>query len=244
MTYANSSHIWQGWFATFEKELLNYDDVLINTFSIFIGGITGAVAGNKLSQSFKDYINIVFGLCSMGMGISTDCSHGKYTRHYFFFNRRDNIGDCNPSWEKYSTCNWSDAKSDDKIYKNASDKYSAGRIYVTLVTVIILFCLSGTGIYGSIVSGMTGGHSILIVKSILGLFTALVFASSFGMVVSLIAVPQAIIFLLRIDFSSDNTRHDPCHDMGDALLGNVYFAACRLVPKYGQGFIMFLSGSK
>ena len=44
----------------------------------------------------------------------------------------------------------------------------------TLVTVIVLFCASGTGIYGSIVSGMTGDHSILLAKSILDLPTALI----------------------------------------------------------------------
>ena len=43
---------------------------------------------------------------------------------------------------------------------------------------------------------MTGEHGILIAKSILDLFTALIFACSLGIVVSLIAVPQAIIFLL------------------------------------------------
>ena len=42
----------------------------------------------------------------------------------------------------------------------------------TLVTIIVLFCVSGTGIYGFIVSGMSGDHSVLIFKSILDLFTA------------------------------------------------------------------------
>ncbi len=60
----------------------------------------------------------------------------------------------------------------------------------------MLFCASGTGIYGSIVSGMTGDHSILIAKSILDLFTALIFACILGGVVSVIAIPQFIIFLL------------------------------------------------
>lgn len=48
----------------------------------------------------------------------------------------------------------------------------------TLVTIIVLFCASGTGIYGSIVSGMSGDHSVLISKSILDLFTAAIFACS------------------------------------------------------------------
>ena len=64
-----------------------------------------------------------------------------------------------------------------------------------LVTALVLFCASGTGIYGSIVAGMTGDHSILLAKSILDFATALIFACSLGIVVSLIAVPQFLIFM-------------------------------------------------
>ena len=64
-----------------------------------------------------------------------------------------------------------------------------------LITVIVLFCASGTGIYGSLVSGMNGDHSILIAKSILDFFTAMIFACRLGKTVSFIAVPQFIIFM-------------------------------------------------
>ena len=66
----------------------------------------------------------------------------------------------------------------------------------SLVTVIVLFCASGTGIYGSMVSGINGDQSILMAKSILDLPTALIFACSLGIVVSLIALLQLVIFLL------------------------------------------------
>ena len=66
----------------------------------------------------------------------------------------------------------------------------------TLVTVIVLFCASGTGIYGSLDSGMTGDSSVLIAKSILDFFTALIFATNLGYVVSIIAIPQFIIFYI------------------------------------------------
>ncbi len=65
-----------------------------------------------------------------------------------------------------------------------------------LVTAIVLFCASGTGIYGAIVSGITGDHSILIAKSILDLFTAIIFACSLGITISMIAIPQVLIFMV------------------------------------------------
>lgn len=64
-----------------------------------------------------------------------------------------------------------------------------------LITIIVLFCASGTGIYGSMVSGMAGDHSILIAKSIMDLPTAALFACELGIIVSFIALPQLVIFL-------------------------------------------------
>ena len=43
---------------------------------------------------------------------------------------------------------------------------------------------------------MTGSSTILLSKSVLDLFTAMVFACSLGAVVAVVAVPQFIIFLL------------------------------------------------
>lgn len=83
-----------------------------------------------------------------------------------------------------------------KFVKAPRSGISSDEFTSTLITVIVLFCASGTGIYGSIISGMTGDHSILIAKSILDLPTALVFGCTLGMVASLIAIPQAVIFFL------------------------------------------------
>ena len=83
-----------------------------------------------------------------------------------------------------------------KFLKKSSSELSEDEFMNTLVTIIVLFCASGTGIYGSIVSGMSGDHSVLISKSILDLFTAAIFACSLGMVVCMIAIPQLIIFLI------------------------------------------------
>jgi len=61
------------------------------------------------------------------------------------------------------------------------------------VSLLVLFCASGMGIFGSINEGMTGQPTILLAKSILDLFTALIFAANMGYVVALIAIPQVLI---------------------------------------------------
>lgn len=145
--------------------------IIINALSIVIGGILGAFVGHKLSPKFKEDITLVFGVCSMGMGIST-------------------IG----LMENMPAVIFSVVIG--KFIKNSNSELSEDEFMNTLVTIIVLFCASGTGIYGSIVSGMSGDHSVLISKSILDLFTAAIFACSLGMVVCMIAIPQVIIFLI------------------------------------------------
>lgn len=44
--------------------------VIIDAASVAVGGILGALAGNLLPEELKNQLNIVLGLCSMGMGIS------------------------------------------------------------------------------------------------------------------------------------------------------------------------------
>jgi len=63
-------------------------------------------------------------------------------------------------------------------------------LYLSLV---VLFCASGTGIFGSLHAGMSGDHSVLYTKSILDFFTAFSFAATLGYAVSLIALPQFVI---------------------------------------------------
>lgn len=61
--------------------------------------------------------------------------------------------------------------------------------------IIVIFCFSGTGIFGVLSEGMFGDSSILMAKSVLDFFTAAIFATSIGLVVSFIAIPQFIIFI-------------------------------------------------
>jgi uncharacterized membrane protein YqgA involved in biofilm formation len=65
----------------------------------------------------------------------------------------------------------------------------------SLVAIIILFCASGTGIFGAMREGMTGDPSILIAKAFLDFFTAVIFATSLGIAVAAISVPMLLIQL-------------------------------------------------
>ena len=64
-----------------------------------------------------------------------------------------------------------------------------------LISLIVLFCFSGTGIFGAMNEAITGDHTILLSKSILDFFTAMIFGTSLGGIVALVAAPQAAVGL-------------------------------------------------
>ena len=45
--------------------------IITNALVVAVGGIVGALAGYKISESFKENLNTVFGACAMAMGISS-----------------------------------------------------------------------------------------------------------------------------------------------------------------------------
>lgn len=61
------------------------------------------------------------------------------------------------------------------------------------VAILVLFCASGTGIFGAMHEGMTGDPSILYIKTVLDLFTAAIFATMLGFSVMTIGVPLIIV---------------------------------------------------
>ena len=168
--------------------------IIINTIAIFLGGIAGAVLGDKLPEKYKEQLNMIFGLCSMGMGIAS-IGLMKYmpavifaiiigTLVGLFFNLGDLVYRACAKMQKLMV----------KVVPKPNTSMSETEFLATLITVIVLFCSSGMGIYGSLNEGITGDPSLLITKSILDFFTAAIFACNLGYIVSLIAVPQFVIF--------------------------------------------------
>lgn len=168
--------------------------VIINTIAIFLGGIAGALLGNKLPEKYKEQLNLIFGLCSMGMGISSIVLMKYMTAVVFALIIGTIVGLVFKLGDKvYELCSKLQ-KVMIRIVPKKETNMSETEFLATLITVIVLFCSSGMGIYGSLSEGMTGDSSLLITKSILDFFTAAIFACNLGYIVSLIAVPQFVIF--------------------------------------------------
>lgn len=168
--------------------------ILVNGAAIFAGGLIGMKIGPKFSDHFKTNLNTTFGACAMAMGISSIVLMKNLPAVILAVILGTITGLATHLGEKISSGAMLMEKGISKLVagnpKNQAEDYQS-----VLVTCIVLFCASGSGIYGSLVSGMTGDHSILLAKTVLDLPTAMIFSCTLGLTTAFIAVPQCIIFL-------------------------------------------------
>lgn len=170
--------------------------IIINVLSVAVGGLAGTMLKENLSTGFKDKMNMTFGCCSMAMGISSIILMKNMPAVVFAIIIGTVIGMAVHLGANINACGRMMQRGVSRVVKISVEEISMEEFEETLVTAIVLFCASGTGIYGSIVSGMTGDHSILIAKSVLDFFTAMIFACELGLVTCVIAIPQTFIFLI------------------------------------------------
>ena len=163
--------------------------VMIDVTAVILGGITGSVAGKRLSEGLKEQMNAILGLCALCMGISAVVLMRNLPAVVFSVILGTLIGltlKLGLGIQKVSGLVL------DKMMKGADQQ--TGDL---MLTAVVLFCASGTGIYGSLDAGMTGNHSVLIAKAVLDFFTAVIFACQLGKATAFIGAPQfAVLFSL------------------------------------------------
>lgn len=168
--------------------------VILNCLAVAVGGMLGAALGDRIPGKLKEELTMVFGLCAIGMGVCSIVVLSNLPAVIFSVIVGTAVG--------------LSLRLDDRVrgllgrlekplgslmkqnVRTSQDEYMSA-----FLTVLVLFCASANGIYGSLDSGFSGDHTILISKSIMDFFTAMIFGCSLGKMVSLISIPQFVIFI-------------------------------------------------
>ncbi|RRK09294.1 DUF554 domain-containing protein [Lactiplantibacillus garii] len=169
--------------------------IITSVGAILFGGIVGAISGKLMSERLKTGLNMVFSICSITMGIYAIAPLKNLAAVTFAVIIGTSIGIIFHLGDAINRGARGMQRFISKFIKGPSELEEKA-FEDTLVTVIVLFCASGTGIYGTLTEGINGDATILISKSILDFFAAIIFGANLGAVVSLIAVPQLIILTL------------------------------------------------
>jgi uncharacterized membrane protein YqgA involved in biofilm formation len=166
----------------------------INAGAVLLGGVLGAVLSQRLPERIRTSMPSIFGLASLGIGILLviKCANlpvmvlatllGALIGEFCYLEKGINSAV---------------SKAKNLIARpGGKAKHGTHESFIqNYVAIIILFCASGTGIFGSMQEGMTGDPGILIAKAFLDFFTATIFATTLGIAVAAICVPMLLIQL-------------------------------------------------
>lgn len=166
----------------------------VNSSAVLLGGLSGAALGHKMPVRIKTSLPLVFGLCSMGLGIATTIKVQHLAALVLAIILGSALGELICLEKGIGALSERMRNLVEKVLPKAQDSGLSEAAYLqTFVAVLVLFCASGTGIFGSMQEGMTGNPTILIAKSLLDFFTSAIFATQLGYAVAAIAVPQFAI---------------------------------------------------
>lgn len=169
----------------------------INASAVLVGGVLGALLSQRLPERIRTSMTSIFGLASLGIGILLVIKCANLPVMVLATLVGALLGAllgevCN--MEK--GINTLVSKLQQLLSPKGRKKASAHESYIqSYVAIIVLFCASGTGVFGAMREGMTGDASILIAKAFLDFFTATIFACTLGLAVSAICVPMLLIQL-------------------------------------------------
>ncbi len=162
--------------------------ILTNVASVFAGGVIGGVIGNKLPKNIVESLTAIFGFATLLMGTVLMVGAVNLSAIVLALIVGMLIGEL-LHLDKLVN------KTVLKMQKTVKVQNKNEDFMNQFVAVMVMFCTGGMGIFGAMNEGLTHDGSILIAKSILDFFSSIIFGTSLGAFVSLISLPQAVIYL-------------------------------------------------
>lgn len=162
----------------------------INASAVLLGGVLGALLSQRLPERIRVSMTSIFGLASLGIGILLVVKCANLPAMVLATLLGALIGEICLLEKGVNTA----VAKAQNLFRHSRKKPAHESFIQNYVAIIVLFCASGTGIRGD-ERRMTGDPSILIAKSFLDFFTAMIFACSLGIAVSVISIPLLIIQL-------------------------------------------------
>lgn len=173
----------------------------VNGGATLIGAVAGAMLANQLPERLRTSLTPFFGIPSMVMAVVMimKLSHlqvvvlsgivGLIIGELIYLEK--GIGKLASSTRGIV----------DRLLPAPKGELTQEQFLEKFVAITVLFCASGTGIFGAMHEGMSGDSSILVTKSILDFFTSMIFATALGYSVAVICMPQ-ILIQLALAFSA------------------------------------------
>lgn len=166
---------------------------LVNAAAIILGGVIGTYAGSNVPQRIRDRMPLVFGLTSMGLGIVMLTKVKLLPAVVLAMLIGTLIGEIFDLEEKIKHVANLLKTGIEKALPKPNSTIDQNDYIEAFISVLILFSVSGTGVFGSMNEGITGDPTLLIVKAFLDFFTSIIFAIRLGLPIASLAIPQTAV---------------------------------------------------
>lgn len=165
----------------------------INSIAIILGGTLGVLFSPIIPQRLKDGLPASFAMTSIAMGVVMITKIAQLPAVALSVVIGVAIGELF-SLEKKIQSFFSFIQSRvNKVLPVRTNNMTHEAYSQNFTALVVLFCASGTGIVGALNEGMNNGYDLLLVKSLLDVFTALIFATILGISIIIICIPQLIV---------------------------------------------------
>lgn len=189
---------------------------VVDSSSLALGGIAGALFGRYLPLRVKTTLPLIFGIITVALGASligkaaqlpvvvTSLIIGAFAGELLYMEKglEKIIRKCLTISHRHKKTgnkpSGSRGTSPDASDNTATELVKAGpddAIIIQFITLVAVFCFGSMGLFGAVTEGITGNSDILLTKAALDLFSGLIFGAVLGIRVSFIALPQFLILL-------------------------------------------------
>lgn len=161
--------------------------VLVNSSIVLLGGFLGAAIGKHIPKDITEQLPSVFGLSAIAISITLIIQIVNLTPVIIALIFGAVIGELIGIEQKIKS------GVHKLVLMGEGGNHEKTEM---LIVVIVLFCFSGTGIFGALNEGFSGDSSVLIAKSAMDFFTAIIFGASAGYLVGMVAIPQCLLGII------------------------------------------------
>lgn len=187
--------------------------IMIDSAAIALGSCIGAALGKALPQRLLKTMPMVFALAAIAIGTTLIVAFHQMAAVVLALILGTTLGELLNLNEKAKQLSV-------QINARFGERFRGGCFDTgVFINLVVMATCSGYGIFGALNEGFSGNHSSLIVKAVLDFFTFVCFAANYGAMLSLICIPQLVIYLLVYLLASLATPF-----MGTAAMGDL--SAC------------------
>lgn len=166
---------------------------LLNSAAVFIGGGLGLLLAPIVPNRLREGLPAAFAMISIAMGVIMTIKVQQLPAVALALIVGLAIGEIcfmEKGVQKFGTLV---QRGISRVIPMKNHRMSPELYNQNFTALIVLFCAGGTGVVGALTEGITGDYQLLLVKSILDIFTAMIFAASMGAPIMSIAFPQLMV---------------------------------------------------